>query len=157
MKQITTGWKRCPYCGEYYQPYLRAVNTQKSCRKISCLKKHKKKLQDEWKNNNPDYFCGRYLNTKAWLKKHPDYLAGYRAGHPEYVAKDISGRKLRKRKLKAQRADIQVGLVRRRIAKIKSLKGADIQNTLNLKLDATLDVIAGCGGPIYKSHGQLRC
>jgi len=156
MKQKTAGWKRCPYCSNYYQPYIRTANTQKSCRRISCLKKHKKKLQKKWEKNNPDCFCGRYVKTKAWLKNHPGYLAGYRVGHPEYIRKDNSGRRLRKRILKERRADIQVRLLRRKIVRIKELKGADIQGTLNLKLDATLDIMAGCGGPIYKSHGQLK-
>ena len=157
MEQKTAGWKRCPYCSNYYPPYIRAANTQKSCRRISCLEKHKKKLQKKWKKNNPDYFCGRYVKVKAWLKKHPGYLAGFRAAHPDYVSKNNSGCRLRKQILKERRADIQVRLLRRRITQIKSLKGADIQNTLNLKLDATLDIMAGCGGLIYKSHGQLSC
>lgn len=151
MKQKTAGVKRCPYCSNYYPPYIRTANAQKSCRRISCLKKHKKKLQKKWRKDNPYSFCGRYIKTKAWLKNHPGYLAGYRAGHPEYVRKDNGGRRHRKRILKERRADIQVGLLRRKIVRIKELKGADIQGTLNLKLDAALDIMASSAGR-YTNH-----
>jgi len=158
MKRKNTPPKKyCPYCGKYYTPYIRAVKTQKTCGNISCKKKYKRKLQRNWKKNNPDGFCLRYVKVKVWLKKHPGYLAKYRASHPEYVRKDNRRRKLRRLKLKVKNADIQDTLLIGKIKQIRNIKGADIQNTLNLKIDGILDIMANRNAPIYKTHGQLRC
>ena len=158
MKQKTIPpKKRCPYCGKYYTPYLRAAKTQKTCGDIACKKTHKRKLQRKWKKNNPDGFCQRYVKVKAWLKKHPGYLAKYRAKHPEYVNKDNRRRKARRQKLKIKNADIQDTLLIGEIKQIRAIKGADIQNTLNLKIDGILDIMAHRSAPIYKTHGQLQC
>ncbi|MCG2726924.1 MAG: hypothetical protein L6420_11860 [Elusimicrobia bacterium] len=157
MKRKIVPKKRCPYCGKYYTPYIRAAKTQKSCKNISCQKKHKRKLQKKWKKDNPDGFCGRYVKVKAWLKKHPGYLAKYRAEHSEYVNKDNRGRRLRRLKSKAQNADIQDTLFIGKIGQIRNIKTADMQNTLTLKLDGLLDIMFNRNAPIYKTHGQFRC
>ncbi len=99
-------------------------------------------MQRNWKKNNPDGFCLRYVKVKVWLKKHPGYLAKYRASHPEYVRKDNRRRKLRRLKLKVKNADIQDTLLIGKIKQIRNIKGADIQNTLNLKIDGILDIMA---------------
>ena len=83
------------------------------------------------------------MNVKSWLAKHPGYLRRYRATHPEYVRQDNAARRLRKQKMKRFRADIQDGLLRRRIARIQTFKGADIQETLNLKVDGIIAMMSG--------------
>jgi hypothetical protein len=45
--------------------------------------------------------------------------------------------------MKRFRADIQEGLLRRRIMKIRTLKGADIQETLNMKVDGIIGIMSG--------------
>ena len=135
--------KRCPYCGKRYTPYIRAVKTQKSCGKDSCRKKSKREAHKAWLQKNPSCYRGRYVNVKSWLADHPGYLRRYRVAHPEYVRQDNAGRRLRKQKMKRFRADIQDGLLRRRIARIQALKGADIQETLNLKVDGIIAVMSG--------------
>jgi hypothetical protein len=94
--------------------------------------------------------------VKGWLESHPGYLAAYRAAHPEYVGADNHVRARRRTKDKARNADIQDGLLRRRIAAVRSLKGADIQDTLNLKLDGVLDIMSRRGAPICKTDGQFH-
>lgn len=135
--------KRCPYCGDYYTPYIRAAGTQKSCGKASCRKKRQRAAYKAWRARNPDYFRGLYSKTKRWLAARPGYLRRYRAAHPECIARDNSGRRRRKRKMKRFRADIQNGLFRRRIALIREVKGADIQNGLSLKVDGILNLMSG--------------
>ena len=143
MNRPTPAQKHCPYCGEQYTPYIRAVKTQKSCDKDACRKKSKREAQKSWLKDNPGCYRGRYVNVKRWLAEHPGYLRRYRAAHPEYVRQDNAGRRLRKQKMKRFRADIQDGLLRRRIARIQTLKGADIQATLNLKVDGIIAVMSG--------------
>ena len=135
--------KHCPYCGMDYRPYVRAVETQKSCGKAACRKQSKREAHKAWLKDNPDCYRGRYVNVKIWLAEHPGYLQQYRVAHPGYVSQDNAGRRLRKQKMKRFRADIQDGLLRRGIARIQTLKGADIQETLNLKVDGIIAMLSG--------------
>ena len=135
--------KHCPYCGITYRPYIRAVKTQKSCGKAACRKKSTSEAHKAWLKDNSGCYRGRYVNVKSWLAEHPGYLRRYRATHPEYIRQDNAARRLRKQKMKRFRADIQDGLLRRRIARIQTLKGADIQETLNLKVDGIIAMMSG--------------
>ena len=135
--------KHCPYCGITYRPYIRAVKTQKSCGKAACRKKSKSEAHKTWLKDNPGCYRGRYVNVKRWLAEHPGYLRRYRATRPEYIRQDNAARCLRKQKMKRFRADIQDGLLRRRIARIQTFKGADIQETLNLKVDGIIAMMSG--------------
>lgn len=143
MKHTTPAPKRCPYCGDHYTPYIRAAKTQKSCGKTSCRKKRQRKAYKAWLAKNPTYFLGRYIKVKLWLAARPGYQRRYRAAHPEYAARDVAGRRRRKLKMKRFRADIQNGLLRRKIAGIRAIRGADIQNGLSLKLDGVLTLLSG--------------
>ena len=141
MKRPTP--KRCPYCGRQYIPYIRAIKTQKSCGKAACLKKQKHESQASWLERNPDYFRGRYIKVKRWRDAHPGYQRKYRAANPEQVARDNRARLVRWHKRKRFRTEIQDRLFRRRIARIQGLKGTDIQETLNLKVDGIIAVMSG--------------
>jgi len=143
MKRTPPVQKHCPYCGGYYTPYIRAAETQKSCRKAVCRKKRQREAYKSWRVRNPNYFRGLYGSTKRWLDAKPGYLRRYRADHPEYIAKDNIGRQRRRRKIKRFRADIQNGLLRRKIAKIRAINCADIQNGLTLKVDGLLSLMSG--------------
>jgi hypothetical protein len=35
--------------------------------------------EKSWRKRNPDYFHGRYQNTKAWRQAHPGYQKTWRA------------------------------------------------------------------------------
>ena len=134
--------KTCATCGVLFTPYARARQTQKTCSK-SCRAKRCKEACYRWRKEYPNYFKGRYPNTKRWLAAHKNYLRRYRARNAEYVAADNSNRGKRKLRSNQIRADIQNGLLRREIAAIRTLKGADIQNTLRLHVDGLFDVLAG--------------
>lgn len=135
--------KRCPYCGGQYIPYIRAAETQKSCRKAACINKRKREVQAEWLERHPGYFRGRYTKIKLWRAAHPDYQRSYRAANPEQVARDNCARRKRRQKRKRFRAEIQDGLFRRRIMRIRGLKGAEIQETLSMKVDGLIAVMSG--------------
>ena len=143
MKRILPAQKRCPYCGDYYTPYIRAAGTQKSCSKAACRKKRQRKAYKAWRAANSDYFRGRYIKVKRWLVSRPGYLRAYRAANPEYRAGDNAGHRLRRQKKKRFRADIQNGLFRRKIAKIRAISCADIQNGLTLKVDGLVNLLSG--------------
>lgn len=143
MKRPKPASKRCPYCGRQYIPYSRTAKTQKSCGRAVCRKKRQREAYASWMARNPGYFRGRYVKVKCWLAARPGYQRGYRAAHPEYVAKDNAGRRLRKVRKRRFRADIQNGLFRRKISKIRAICGADIQNGLSQKLDGVLNLLSG--------------
>ena len=134
--------KKCVVCGAWFAPYAWAWKTQKTCSK-ACRARRLQELCSGWRKRNPDYFKGRYFNTKGWLAKHPNYLRRYRAKCSDYVAADNAKRRERKLRQMYGRADIQNGLLRREIMAIRTLRGADIQNTLRLHIDGLFDVLAG--------------
>lgn len=132
--------KRCVYCARWFVPDPRTPH-QKTCKRKRCRLKRKRDAQRRWLDDTPDYFEGRYDNTKSWLEKHPGYQKKYRAEHPEYVAADNRARRERKKRQR-RRADIQDALPRREIARLQVLEGADIQDTIRRRLDGLLTVLA---------------
>lgn len=75
--------KQCQFCGRFFRPDRRVGNRQKSCFRQNCQKKRKQAAQKRWMANNPDYFKGRYEETKAWRGKKPDYQRLWRAKRRE--------------------------------------------------------------------------
>lgn len=71
--------KRCTYCGCFFIPDPRVSDRQKSCKSKKCQSKRKRLAQKKWVKKNPDYFKGRYENTKQWRKNNPDYQRQWRA------------------------------------------------------------------------------
>lgn len=142
--------KRCPYCGDLFEPKPHVAAIQKCCGKKRCKAKRKADAHAHWLTENPDYFKGEYRRTRLWLEDHPGYLDGYRDRHPDYVQKDNEGR--RQRRIRAcRRADIQDAWPRREIRRIQGVQGADIQDTYRLRLDGLLCALGGSPAPIYKS------
>jgi hypothetical protein len=143
--------RRCIYCDEEFTPKPHVAAIQKCCGKKRCEKQRKADAQAHWVSENPDYFKGRYPDTKRWLKKDPCYLERYRAKNPEYVAADNRARRERKKRQR-RRADIQDAWPRREIRQIHGVQGADIQDTCRLRLDELLSILGGSPGPIYKTQ-----
>jgi hypothetical protein len=71
--------KNCKYCGRFFTPDYRVWDRQVSCARKICRAKRKKDSQAKWVKANPDYFHGRYENTKEWREQHPDYQKQWRA------------------------------------------------------------------------------
>lgn len=148
-------WKRCPYCGEGFEPKPHLAGTQICCGKKSCKAMRKAEGQAHWVKKNPEYFKGDYRRTRLWLAEHPGYLQVYRAGHPEYVRKDNEKRRERHKRAR-RRADIQDAWPRLEIRRIAGVEGADIQDTCRLRLDGLLYVLGGAPAPIYKTLSPPR-
>lgn len=143
MKRTPPARKRCPYCGGYYTPYIRAAKTQKSCGKAACRKKRQREAYKAWRARNPGYFRGRYVKVKRWLAAHPDYQRVYRAENPRYAVANNTGQRRRREKQKRFKTDIQNGLFRRKIARIQGIGMTDIQNGLIKKVDGLLSLLSG--------------
>ena len=133
--------KRCPYCGCWFRPDPRVGDEQKACPKKSCRKKRHDDAHAKWRKDNPDAYKGRYSNVRTWLDEHPGYLDGYRDEHPDYVKADNEKRRERRKREKQRRADIQDERLRREIESIRTLKGADIQDTIRVKIDGILSFL----------------
>jgi hypothetical protein len=135
--------KRCAYCHSAYRPDPRTARFQKSCLAPACRHKRKQEAQEKFLKENPNYFRGRYGQIEKWLAAHPGYLANYRATHPEHMAKKRLQDRLRRRRIKATCADIQVTMLRRKVRALRGLRGADIQDTIRLQIDGILGVLGG--------------
>jgi len=62
--------KRCLFCGRYFIPDRRVGHRQKSCPRPECRKARKKAAQEAWLKKNPDYFAGFYeAYVKPWRKR----------------------------------------------------------------------------------------
>lgn len=131
--------KRCIICKDQFPPYS---GKQKTCRKKRCRQRHHRRLHQRWLNGNPGYFKGRYPNTKRWLQRNPSYLKQYRKHHPDYVAADNHRRRQCRQRQQQRNADIQERSLRREIERIRGLRGADIQESLRLRLDGLFDFLA---------------
>ena len=59
--------KVCLICKEDFTPDPRVGDRQKVCRKLSCKLQRKKRAQQQWVRNNPDYFKGRYPQLKEQI------------------------------------------------------------------------------------------
>ncbi len=74
---------RCAYCGRFFRADYRVREAQKSCQSERCRKMRKKESQRKWLEANPDYFQGRYEDTKRWRHNHPEYQRQWRARRRE--------------------------------------------------------------------------
>jgi hypothetical protein len=62
--------KRCINCGRYFIPDRRIGERQKVCGREACKRERKKKAQENWRNNNPEYFKNHYTDyVKPWRQK----------------------------------------------------------------------------------------
>jgi hypothetical protein len=130
--------KECPYCECRFKPDPRVGKRQKACGKKRCLKKRHDESHLRWRTKNPDAYEGRYSLVRRWLDENEEYLAKYRADHPDYVKADNKARQERRRREKERRADIQDERLRREIESIGALRGADIQDTIRQQIAGIL-------------------
>lgn len=131
--------RRCPYCDKQFVPDPRVGIRQKACFDPECQKQRHDESHAHWRKDNSDYFQGseHYSQQKVWLAKPKNrgYLKRYRKAHPDYVAKDNKARKSRR---KRQMSDMKDERLRREIDQIRSLRGADMKDTIQLKIDGIL-------------------
>lgn len=51
---------------------------RKICLRTDCARERKRRTQQQWRAENPEYFKGRYDDLKNWLAAHPGYLKRWR-------------------------------------------------------------------------------
>jgi hypothetical protein len=62
--------KRCINCGRYFIADRRIGERQKVCGREACKRERKKKAQENWRDNNPEYFKNHYTDyVKPWRQK----------------------------------------------------------------------------------------
>lgn len=128
--------KCCEICDESFTPDPRVGDRQGVCSKLSCQQERKQRSQATWLNRNPDYFKGRYTNTKEWLEAHPGYLQTYRQQRRATVRRDIQDElTLLKSIPSSELSDIQDELTscyRKHLPNVGTSLDADIQDELRL-------------------------
>ena len=85
--------KNCKYCGRFFILDYRVKDRQVSCFREICQSKRKKKSQESWLADNPDYFKGRYPNTEAWREQCPGYQKQWRAQKRSEIQDEIPSSK----------------------------------------------------------------
>jgi hypothetical protein len=81
--------KACCICQQPFVPHPRLKDRQKTCAAASCRIELKRRANQDWRAQNPDYFLERYDTMfKTWNEKNRDYKKRYRQEHPEYVQKN---------------------------------------------------------------------
>lgn len=90
--------KPCVYCGRWFEPDPR-TEFPKACPRENCRKARKREADREWRRKNPGRAdAGRLGKVRRWAKGYPGYWRQYRAGHPEYRARErerMRGRRVR--------------------------------------------------------------
>ncbi|MDO9183061.1 MAG: hypothetical protein Q7U04_11665 [Bacteriovorax sp.] len=62
-----------------FLPHPKVGERQKSCSSNECQQKSTIHSQQEWQRKNPEYFHGRYPNTREWRKNNPNYQKEWRS------------------------------------------------------------------------------
>src|SRR5215471_6954527 len=77
--------RRCPFCRGWFHPHPRLKQRQKTCGRPDCRRQQKRKSNEQWRTENPDYFRSAYPQQKEKYGTRSDYRRRYRQQHPDYV------------------------------------------------------------------------
>jgi hypothetical protein len=139
-------------CKEPYQPHPRNAKGnkswgQKTCGKPACQLAWRRRRWQCWAKLKPWLIKSEARRTKmrAWAKAYPNYSQGYRASHPQYVARDnlrrVEGR--RRAKLSAKQTAIRQVVVEK-LRALEALKPAEVaakQTPILRRMDAMQDCL----------------
>jgi len=78
---------RCKCCGRRL-PRRPQNPDQAYCHRKGCQNKRRQRWRRAKLRSDPAYRDNQRDSQQRWLQKHPDYWRGYRAGHPDYVARN---------------------------------------------------------------------
>lgn len=81
--------QRCAICGRHYRPDRRVGRRQRSCARPECRRERKRRAQQHWVAENPDYFQGRYEYVKAWRQRRREQRQHIPAIPPEVIQDEI--------------------------------------------------------------------
>jgi hypothetical protein len=147
--------KKCPFCRRVFLPDPRVGERQKACSRKECRRRRKALSQKNWTARNPEYFRGRYENTRVWIEQHPGYLQGFRAAHPEYAEKNRVRSRERKRELARDEFDIQ-DKIKSQLVEMSRLRTRnlqfDIQDEIITQQAGLAQIMLKFMGLIYKTR-----
>jgi hypothetical protein len=109
--------KRCPYCGEKYEPYARAVERQKHCGALACRRKHKRARDRAWRNKDAEWRQARQVKVRGWACER-QYWRQWRAKHSEYRSREA----LRMKQKRAETVAKQEGLLSDPVEYLKRIR-----------------------------------
>ncbi len=82
--------RRCPFCRRWFHPHPRLKHRQKTCGRSSCRREHKRRSNQSWRSQHPDYFQNVYPLQKEIYGTRADYKRRYRQQHPDYVRRNTA-------------------------------------------------------------------
>jgi len=134
--------KRCPYCGQSYEPYARAVERQKHCGLLACRRKHKRARDRAWRSNDAEWRKARQVKVRDWARER-QYWQGWWSKHPEYRSREA----LRMRQKRAEAVAKQEVLLSDPVGYLKRIRygpqmpGVAKQELLARRLDEVLEYL----------------
>lgn len=134
--------KRCPYCGQKYEPYARAVERQNHCGLAECRRKHKRARDRAWRSKDAEWRQARQVKIREWARAR-QYWQRWRAKHPEYRSREA----VRMRQKRAEAVAKQEGLRSDPVGYLKRIRygsqmpGVAKQDVLARRLDEILEYL----------------
>jgi len=134
--------KRCPYCGQHYEPYARAVEGQKHCGASACRRKHKRARDRAWRRKDAEWRKARQVKVREWARERR-YWQCWRSKHPEYGSREA----LRMRRKRAEAVAKQEVLLSDPVGYLKRIRygrqitGVAKQDVLAWRLDEVLEYL----------------
>ena len=133
--------KRCLYCGRRYEPYARAVESQKHCGLSECRRKHKRARDRAWRSKDAEWCETRQVKVREWARER-QYWQHWRAKHSEYRSREAL-RMRRKRAETVAKQDVllsdPVGYLER--IRYRRMPGVAKQDVLGWRLDEVLEYL----------------
>jgi hypothetical protein len=93
--------RRCACCGLEFLPHPQSPQ-QTFCAASSCQRERRRRWQKAKRSQDEDYRSANAADHRLWLARHPDYWREYRSKHPEYVAANRAGQRLRDQRRRHQ-------------------------------------------------------
>lgn len=82
--------RRCSFCRRWFHPHPRLKQRQKTCGRRDCRRKQKRKSDQQWRTEHPEYFRDTYALQKEKYGTRAGYKRRYRQQHPDYVRRNAA-------------------------------------------------------------------
>ena len=80
--------RRCPFCRRWFHPHPRLKERQKTCGRAECRREQKRRFNQKWRKEQPDYFRGTYALQKEKYGTRAEEKRRYREQHPDYLRRN---------------------------------------------------------------------
>jgi hypothetical protein len=82
--------RRCPFCRRWFHPHPRLKQRQMTCARADCCRQQKKRSNQQWRTDHPNYFRDTYAHQKEIYGTRAEYERRYRQQHPDYVRRNAA-------------------------------------------------------------------